>query len=93
MTDPLPRPSRRQHQIPTWSACPIQSHPPPQTGFRYAGHPGLVSQIISHPTNRIFFSLDWLGQLSAWQTFESREYEYDVRNRKVTVLPIEAPFI
>lgn len=43
---------------------------------RYFGHSVSISQLAMHPSNRVFFSLDLQGKLSAWLTYEARPLEY-----------------
>lgn len=43
---------------------------------RYSGHTAIVQNIAVHPSDRVFFSTDIYGVLSAWLTFESQPYDY-----------------
>ncbi len=42
---------------------------------RYIGHATVVSQVLFHPRERIFFSSDWSGKVSAWQRYDSDSFE------------------
>ena len=43
---------------------------------RYSGHGTVIKQVLMHPSHRVFFSVDWQGKLSAWETYEADPYNY-----------------
>lgn len=44
---------------------------------RYAGHATVIKKILPHQDDRVFFSTDWQGKLSAWLSYEAVPYQYN----------------
>ncbi len=47
---------------------------------RYSGLVSILKQIIVHPSDRVFFTIDLQGKLGAWQNFEAKPFEYQQRD-------------
>lgn len=47
---------------------------------RYSGLVSILKQILVHPSDRVFFTIDLQGKLSAWQNFEATPFAYEQRD-------------
>jgi WD40 repeat protein len=57
---------------------------------RYVGHTAVISQVQYHPAGRVFFSADWVGQITAWVRYDADPFEGEYLENAVSGRPFTA---